>query len=88
VSFDQIDRVEYRDNCEIGTRTYGFSSARLLLGSFKNSEFDAYTRYSYTGNKPCVVIRVDDKILVVGDKDAEATKNIYFKLSEAMNEGY
>lgn len=77
VKYEDIDNIEYREKDDVGMRIYGFQSARLLVGSFQNDEFGAYTRYSYTGGVPCVILTVDDKILVVSGKDEAATKEIY-----------
>lgn len=77
VDYSGITGIEYREEGVPGTRASGLGSARLLVGFFRNAEFGNYTRYTYTGNKPCVVIKVDDKILVIGGSDAAATKEIY-----------
>jgi len=39
IAYDEIDAMEYREHDEVGSRTYGFASARLLTGSFHNNEF-------------------------------------------------
>ena len=77
VEYDAITSIEYREDGVPGTRANGISSARLLTGLFQNEEFGNYTRYTYTGNKPCVVLNVGDKILVINGADAAATKTIY-----------
>ena len=77
VEYDAIESIEYRQNGVSGTRANGLGSARLLVGIFQNEEFGNYTRYTYTGNKPCVVLQVEDRILVIGGADAAATKAIY-----------
>ena len=77
VDYDAVTSIEYRENGVAGTRTHGFGSARLLAGIFHNEEFGSYTRYTYTGNKPCVVLNVGDKVLVIGGSDAAATRAIY-----------
>lgn len=80
IDYDKIDSVEYRENGVVGMRTYGFASARLLMGSFSNEEFGNYTRYTYTGNKPCIVITSGESIIVLGLDDASETKAIYDSL--------
>ena len=77
VAYDAIDTIEYRENVEAGVRTYGFGSARLSLGQFKNEEFGAYTRYAYTGSRACVVIRAGEKTLVIAGRDTAQTQEIY-----------
>jgi len=55
----------------------GFGSFSVLMGEFDNSEFGAYTRYSYSDCKSCVVLRADDRVLVLNKKDEAATKELY-----------
>ena len=77
VKLEDIDTVEYRENSVPGTRVVGFGSARLLLGSFENDEFGLYTRYTYTGKKPCIVMKSGDNTIVIGLESAEETKALY-----------
>ena len=75
-----IEDIEYRENGVDGQRISGFGSARLLLGNFKNDEFGAYTRYTYTGEKPCVVLTVNGKTVVVGTDSEAEVKQIYERI--------
>lgn len=84
VDYEAIDSIDYRQECEVGSRTNGFGSSRLLMGSFSNNEFGAYTRYSYTKNKSGVVMKIDDKTLVIGGIDDNSTRAIYDELVERM----
>lgn len=81
VEYAAVDYIEYRDTDKAGLRTFGFGSARLLMGQFKNDEFGAYTRYSYTKCDACVVLTAGEKTLVLSGPDAEATREIYEKLT-------
>lgn len=77
VEYDAVDSVEYREGNIPGSREWGFGSARLLLGSFRNEEFGAYTRYTYTNPEACIVLSVGGKILVISGDDAADTRAIY-----------
>ena len=81
ISYGEIDSIEYRDGRVSGTRVFGFQSARLLTGTFQNDELGTYTRYTYTGDKPCVVIKAGERYVVVGTNDAASTKEIYDRIS-------
>ena len=81
VEYSAIDSVEYREDVNPGVRTFGFGSARLSLGSFKNDEFGAYTRYAYTGCGSCVVLRSGEKILAISGPDDGSTREIYNALT-------
>lgn len=84
VSYDLIDSIEYRDEFDGGTRTNGFGSPRLLLGTFRNDEFGYYTRYTYTEDNGYVVLSVDGKMLVLSGVDEDATKEIYNSITERL----
>lgn len=80
IPYADIDAVEYRADGVPGKRVNGFGTPSQLLGSFVNDEFGAYTRYTYGGNHPCVVVTVDDVRTVIGLKTADDTKALYTEL--------
>jgi len=84
VDLDAIDSVEYREYCDPGSRTMGFGSAKLSLGTFQNEEFGLYTRYSYNATDDCIVITSQGKTLVFNGKSEEQTKDIYASLEKAL----
>ncbi len=84
ISYSDIDSVEYVENGVDGSRIYGFGSARLLLGSFKNDELGTYTRFTYTGDKPCIVLTLDENIIVLGTDNEQTTLEIYETLAEKI----
>lgn len=85
VDYSEIDSIEYRESFDVGIRTYGFGSARLSMGTFQNDEFGNYTLYAYTGNKAAVVLKSEEKVLVIKGKTESATKKIYQELLEKVN---
>ena len=84
IEYADIADIEYREKDSSGSRTNGFGSSRLLMGTFHNSEFGSYTRYSYTKCDSGVVVKYEDKILVLSGKDEESTKEIYNELLNHM----
>lgn len=80
VSYEDIEAAELRSQDTPGSRTYGFGSLRLLMGTFRNDEFGSYTRYSYTGGGSCIVLTVAGQTLVIGGESEEATQAIYEEL--------
>ena len=86
LNYEDIDSVEYRENGADGTRVVGFASGRLLMGSFENKEFGIYTRYTYTGKGPCVVLKSGEQIFVIGLDTPETTKALYEELSDKISE--
>lgn len=85
VDYSEIDSLEYREDFDAGMRTYGFGSPRLSMGTFQNDEFGNYTLYAYTGNKAAVVLKSEEKVLVIKGKTESATKKIYQELLEKVN---
>lgn len=81
VEYDAVDCIEYRDTDKMGVRTFGFGSARLMMGQFQNDEFGTYTRYSYTKCGSCVVLTSGENILVLSGRDEAATRAIYEALT-------
>lgn len=77
VQYVDIDSIEYRETFDIGVREMGFGSPRLSTGTFKNAEFGRYTIYAYTQGEGAVVLKRDDKVLVIVGKTAAETKAIY-----------
>jgi len=86
VTYEEIDVLEYREKDNAGDRTYGFGSAKLLLGNFRNMEFGPYTRYSYTTCDSCIMLTVDDKVLVFNGENEEITKELYEELLQRIGE--
>ncbi len=80
VSYDDIESIELREKGAPGTRSNGFGSPRLSMGTFKNAEFGHYTRYTYTNQDMCIVLSDGDEILVIGDKADNRTKVLYEEL--------
>ena len=88
VFYTAIDDMEYRetdDPSAASNRKFGYGSFHLLMGEFENSEFGSYTRYSYTSCSSCIVLTVDEKILVINGKNDEQTKAIYNELIKKIS---
>jgi len=77
IAYSQIDSVEYRAEKVPGSRMMGFSSARFQLGTYRNDEFDLYTRYTYNGCDSALVITCGEKVLVLNAADEAATRALY-----------
>ncbi len=81
VDYSEIDTAQYRNDFDVGIRTNGFGSAKLLMGIFQNEELGSYTLYSYTNAKEFVVLTSDEKTLVIGLSDSKNTKTVYDTIS-------
>ncbi len=85
VDYDAIEEIEYRDSFDVGVRTYGFGSAKLSLGTFKNEEFGRYTLYAYNWCDAMVIVKSQGKVLAFNAKDETQTYAIYRSLLEKVN---
>ena len=85
VEYDVIDVIEYREAFDFGYRNFGFASAKLSTGNFKNDEFGNYTLYAYTGSDSAVVIKSGEHVLVITGADSAETQNLYRTLQEKLN---
>lgn len=77
VEYDVIDSVEIRYAPIPGRREFGFGSAKLQLGTFRNEEFGLYSRYTYTNCECAVIITAGEKTLVLAGATVEDTEAIY-----------
>lgn len=80
INYLDIDTVEVYENVEIGDKEFGFNSAKLSIGKFKNDQLGSHTRYTYNNCDTFVVIISDGKTLVINDKDDDSTREIYLKI--------
>ena len=85
VPYDRIDSMELRESAPVGTREWGFASARLMMGFFDNEEFGGHTRYSYVGTDACIVLHCGEDVLILNAKTEEATQALYEELLEKLH---
>lgn len=85
VPYDRIDSMELRESAPVGTREWGFASARLMMGFFDNEEFGGHTRYSYVGTDACIILHCGEDVLILNAKTEEATRTLYEELLEKLH---
>ena len=85
VPYGSIERAELRQENVDGMRQFGLGSLRLLAGSFQNSEFGDYTRYTYYDPDSAIVLTMrDGSTVVLSGKDPAQTEEIYQELLKRM----
>lgn len=85
INYDSVDSIELRQEMVSGSRTYGFGSARLSLGTYQSQEFGRYTRYTYTGNDACIVLRCGENVLVISGRTDKQTEQWYQQLLKRIS---
>ena len=84
VPYEKIDAVELRHCAPEGTREWGFASARLMMGSFRNDEFGSHIRYSYTGTDAYIVVTCADSTMILNADTEAATCALYEELAAKL----
>ena len=77
INYDEIESVEYLEDDVSGSRIGGYGSARLLMGNFRNDEYDYHTRYSYTKCDAGIVLDIGKSVVIISDADEVSTKELY-----------
>lgn len=84
--YEDIDHVGFYEEGIPGVRVYGFGTPRLLMGAFRNDDLGNYTRYTYTKARACIMLTIDDQILVIGCQDDQGTQVLYEQLANKIAE--
>lgn len=84
VEYEGIESVEYLENMSYRTRTNGFNSPRLTIGSYHNETYGKFTLYAYTKCDCAVMIRCGDRLLLINSETPEATAQLYQRLKEIV----
>ena len=65
-----------------GVRVNGFGNLRFSMGTFENTLYGRYTRYTHASCDACIVMDAGGETVVINGADEEATKAIYETLRE------
>ncbi len=84
VNLKDIDSIELISEFDKGTRTNGFGSPRLSLGTFENNELGTYTLYSYTETDRAIVLKDGESILVLTAENNAETEKLYNNLKKKV----
>lgn len=82
VSYNSIDELSYLEEESLAMRVYGFSSARLSIGTFESDDLGRHSRYTYNGCDAIIVLTSGDKTLVINCKTPDETQALYDSLLE------
>ena len=81
IDYDDILKVEYCNDFDIGRKKNGINNAVVEAGRYYNDEFGNYHLYAYTHSSHYVIIYTENEIFVVSGENEKQTQNIYNQLS-------
>ena len=81
IDYDDILKVEYCNDFDIGRKKNGINNAVVEAGRYYNDEFGNYHLYAYTYSSHYVIIYTENEIFVVSGENEKQTQNIYNQLS-------
>lgn len=84
VNYEDIERVVYEKDIELGNRDFGVGSFQLQAGTFSNVKFGEYKLYSYSKCKEYVVIQTEKTYVVLNDKTPKKTETLYKNILEKV----
>ncbi len=84
IDYDEIDKIEFRDEKVPGTRVMGYGSVNMLAGHFSNDEFGGYTRFTYSKSDANIVVYTANKVIVLSGEDTASTEALYNTLTEKI----
>jgi uncharacterized membrane protein len=87
INYSDIDSLELCDKTTKNERLFGFQSASMLIGTFRNDKFSTHTRYTHTKCDKEIVIRIDEKTVVFNTETVEKTVEIYNAVLEKIQKG-
>lgn len=70
-----------------GSKTNGESTGRVARGNFRLDGWGKTRLYIYKKSPPYIQMKLDDKYVVFGDEDPEATKRLYEIINQAWQSG-
>lgn len=84
LNFADIESAELIEDANYGSRTFGYGSARLLMGTFENEEYGTYTLYAYADTDTAILINHKQGTIVFSAQTAEETKALYEDISSKL----
>ena len=82
---DEIERVELRQDYDLGRRTNGFGNTIMKSGAFKNDELGSYRCATVTSSEWVILVHIrNDQPLVFNQATGEETQAFYEQLQSAL----
>lgn len=84
VSYDEVTGAELRETFDFGELIDGTDSKNEKSGLWENEEFGRYRLCVNAKIKPCIVLTVNEEILVINFESAKSTRSLYNALIEQI----
>lgn len=85
IEYEDIKKISYEKELDIGSRNFGVGSPKIMAGTFENETFEEYKLYSYTNCDYYIVIQTNDGYVVVNDETEETTRKLYDELKHEID---
>lgn len=85
IAYEDIARVVYREDLQLGKRTGGFGNFKMKAGNFRNEEFGNYTLYAFADCKAYVILYLDKDVIVLNERNKEKTKQLYEDIQQRLD---
>ena len=87
IEYNEIERIELRDDFDAGTRVGGYGTPKFSTGNFKNAEFGTYKLAMHNGIMPVVVIYcLNGDVVVFNTDDPDRTRTMAEELNERLGD--
>lgn len=86
IAVSEIESVQLEKNIDIGKRTSGLGTLKLQAGNFQNDDYGSYKLYSYVNANEYVVIKTENKTVLLGLNTPEETELLFTQLETKIKE--
>lgn len=84
VKLNTINSVSLVETLDVGNRTNGMGSFKLLEGHFRNNKFGDYILYAYSKCDKYIVLNTSSGIVVINAETPLKTESLYKELKSAV----
>lgn len=86
ISYSEITEITRQEAFDVGSRTGGLGTAKLLAGNFRNGTFGDYELYAYKNSTDYIILYRLGKNIVIGLNSREEADRLYDALLEKIRE--
>ena len=80
VEVQDIEKLELRNDFELGKRSFGISNLRISGGTFTNDEFGKYKLYKCNNVDKILIVHTEEGVIAFNLQTEEKTEAVYQEL--------